>query len=448
MTIIASALIVLIFFKFSVVRSVFKTVMTALAPITYGFVIAYICNPLMMFFERRVFKFKKAAKDRSKLRRALSILVSFIIVIALIAAFFALLIPQIGDSFNTLSSNMGGYIDSAQRFVADTVKNVKGYIEDHEWLGNVVNIDSIAENATSFLNNIPTYLRDISGYLINSALGIITEVKNLLIGMILAVYMLYAKEKLCAQIKKILSAIMNRKHYLNVVSLGRFTDRAFGGFIKGKLLDSLIIGLLCFILFGVCGFKYYPLISLTIAITNIVPIFGPIVGGIILVILLLITQPSKVILFLILDVVIQYIDGNVVGPRVLGESIGLSGMWIMISITIFGGLFGLPGFLLGVPAFAVVYSLLRELSENRLKKKEAPHLTDSYLNDPPEKDYLHEDIFIRKDEEIPENMMYPPEAAPKPPEKPKKTMWKKVEEKAVSTAKSTVEKQKAKKKKK
>lgn len=434
-TMLAAAVIALVFFKFDVIKGVFSSVMGALAPVTYGFVIAYLSNPLMKFFENKVFRFKKAKKDRAKLRRALSIAVSLLIIFAVVAAFFVLLIPQISDSYTMLTEKMDGYLKSTQSFVDSAMTGVRDFFKEHESLGKLIDVDKLSDQLKSFLSNISGYIGSIANVIISSLTSIINELKNLIIGIFLSIYMLYHKEKLCAQIKKLLSAVTSRKVYLNIVSLTRFTDRAFGGFITGKILDSVIIGLVCFIVFAILGFNYYPLMALVVAVTNIIPIFGPFIGAGIIGVLVLIAQPSKLLLFLIVDLIIQQVDGNIVGPKILGGTIGMSGMWVMISITFAGALFGLPGMLLGVPAFAVIYSLLREFSESRLKKKSAPHVTASYLEDPPEKDYLHARIFLHRDEDIPEGMEYPPEVEVKP-EEPKKSLWQKVEEKAVSKAKS------------
>ncbi len=427
-TVLASAVIALVFFKFSAISQIFSKFMSVIAPITYGFVIAYLCNPLVKFFERHVFKFKKAKKDKTKARRALAIALTFIVVFAVIASFITLLIPQISSSYETLTNRTGDYISSVQKFADNAYKNITAFLDRHESLKEVVDLDAIMADFKQFTSNISGYLETVANYIISSIGNIFTQLKNLIIGIILAIYMLYSKEKLCAQLKKLLASITSRRIYLNVVSLTRFTDRAFGGFITGKILDSLIIGLVCFIVFGLCGFDYYPLMALVIAVTNIIPIFGPFIGGGILGIIILVVQPSKLLLFIILEIVIQQIDGNIVGPKILGESTGLSAMWVMIAIVVAGGIWGFPGMLLGVPAFAVIYSLIREISENRLKRRGAPHYTESYLEDPPEKDYLHSDIFIRKHEEIPENMMYPPDTPPAAVEE-RKTLWKKVGEK-------------------
>ena len=434
-TLIAAAIIALVFFKFSVITNVLSTVLGALAPVTYGFVIAYLCNPLVKLFEHRVFKFKKSKKDRKKLRRLLSITVSLLIVFALVAVFFILLIPQIADSYTMLTEKMGGYIDSAQDFINDATKGVKDFFEEHKSLGALIDIDKLSDQFKSFVSGLSDYIGSVANYIVGSIKNIIGELMNLIIGIFLSIYMLYNKERVCAQLKKLLAAVTSRKTYLNIVSLTRFTDRAFGGFITGKILDSIIIGLVCFIVFGILGFNYYPLMGLIVGITNIIPIFGPFIGAGVIGILVLIAQPSKLLLFIIVDIIIQQIDGNVIGPKILGSSIGLPGMWVMISITFAGTIFGLPGMLLGVPAFAVIYSLLREFSEARLKKKNAPHTTPSYIDDPPEKDYLNSKVFIHRDEEIPEDMMYPPEVREKQ-EEPKKSLWQKVEERALFKAKS------------
>ena len=434
-TLIIAAVIALVFFKFSAIKSIGSAIMAALAPVTYGFIIAYLCNPLVKLFEKRVFKFKKAKKDKKRLKRALSIIVTFIIVFAFIAAFLLLLIPQIGESYESLSANMNTYIGNVQNFIKETSDKLKSFLDRNPSIAKIINIDEISDQAASFISGLSNYLGDAAKYIINSFNSILNELKNLLIGLFLSFYMLYSREKICAQIKKLLAALTSRKTYLNIVSLTRFTDRAFGGFITGKILDSIIIGLVSFIVYGILGFNYYPLMAVITAVTNIIPIFGPFIGAGIIGILLLIAQPSKLLLFIIVVIIIQQVDGNIVGPKILGGTIGLSGMWVMISIAVAGSLFGLPGMLLGVPTFAVIYSLLRELSETRLKRKEAPHVTASYLDDPPEKDYLHSRIFIHRDEDIPESMMYPSEVEIEP-EVPKKPLIVKIEEKAIEKAKS------------
>ncbi|MBR0303780.1 MAG: AI-2E family transporter [Clostridia bacterium] len=408
-TVIAAAVIALIFFKFSAIRSIFSKVTTVISPIIYGFVIAYICNPLVKFFENRVLKFKTKATGRSRIKRALAIILTFIVVFAAIAAFLLLLIPQISASYDALSAKMGDYIRGAQGIASDLTKKISDLVADHEGLGKIINVERISETSNRFLSNISTYLEAAASAIIKFLAGFISQMKNLLLGIFLSIYMLYSKEKTCSQFKKLLASLTSRKTYLNIVNLARFTDRAFGGFITGKILDSIIIGLLCFVVFGILGYNYYPLIALVIGVTNIVPIFGPLIGIVIMSIMLLITEPSKVILFIVVALIIQQLDGNVIGPKILGQKTGIAGMWVMISIIIGGGLLGFPGMILGVPTFAVIYSLTRQMSENKLRRRGAPYKTDTYRADPPEKDYRTEDVFIRRGEEVPDDMDFPEE---------------------------------------
>ena len=188
-TVLITAFIALVFFKFSTVRSIIKTLTSAVAPITYGFVIAYLCNPLVKFFETKVLKFKKSKKDRAKLKRALSIVIAFVIVFAIIAAFLLLVIPQITDSFATLSDKMGGYITTTKNLIDDLTDSVRKFFNEHESLGNIININKISENVKSFFSNIPTYLQSVASYLGTVALDLISGLKNLLIGIFISIYM-------------------------------------------------------------------------------------------------------------------------------------------------------------------------------------------------------------------------------------------------------------------
>lgn len=424
LTICASALVCIGIANFKTVASAVGNFFDIMAPLTYGFVIAYICTPLLNFIERKIFVFKKAKKDKTKLRRVLSVLLTFIILLACVSAFFTLLVPQIVNSYDDLSSQIGDYVESAQKWADDFVRNFAPFNGKYENLYDFLDVNELSADIKSIISNSYTYLQTISDYIISYGGKVVVEVKNIIIGLILAVYFLYSKEKLAAQLKKLTFSVFKRKTYLNIVNLTRYTHEKFGGFITGKLLDSLIIGLLTFIVTGIFGIPFYPLIAVIVGVTNVIPTFGPIIGAIPSAFIVLIARPSKLILFLIIIIVIQQLDGNIIGPKILGDSIGLGAMWVMIAIIIGGGFFGITGMLLGVPTFAVIYALVKQWSEKRLKRRKLPADTAFYANDPPFVDFTKENVYIEKRESIPENLeiaLTDTPSSPKPSETTEKS---------------------------
>ncbi len=402
-----AALLTLGFMNFGLLMSGVKKFFKVLSPLTYGFVIAYLCAPLVNFLEKRLFAFKKAKKERKVLKRVLSITVAYIIIALGIAAFIVILVPQITSSYDDLTKQIGQYIASAQNWADEFVRNFPLFNGQYENLWHFLDVNEVSSDIKTIISNSYEIIETASNYIIEYAGRFVVEIKNLLVGIFLAVYFLFFKEKLAAQFKKLTAAIMSRKAYLNTVNLSRYTHEAFGGFIIGKLLDSLIIGLLTFIITGILNIPFFPLISLVIGITNIVPIFGPIIGAIPTSFIVLIAEPKKLFLFIVLVIVIQQLDGNVIGPKILGDKVGIGAMWVMVAIIIAGGFWGLTGMVLGVPAFAVLYTLIKQFCESRLKKKELPADTAFYNDDPPKINFSAENIIIGKTDEIPEKLKAP-----------------------------------------
>lgn len=383
-------------FKFDKVWTSVKKVSEILSPFTYGFIIAYLCNPLMMLFERTILK---SSKLSHKLRRSLSLTLTVISVLALISLFALLVVPQVTASYFDLQSQVSGYVYSAQAWADNFVRNFSLFNGQYENLAEFLDVNAISTDFKNLISNSFSLIQAASNYVISYAGRFVIEVKNLVMGFILSVYFLFSKEKLASQFKKLLSGIMSRKHYLNLISVARYSNETFGGFITGKLLDSLIIALLTFIVLGICRMPYYPLISVIVGVTNIIPIFGPFIGAIPSAFIIFIAEPKKALWFIIIIIIIQQIDGNIIGPKILGDSIGLSALWIVVSITVFGGMFGITGMIMGVPAFAVLYTLVKEITEKRLRSKRMPSETSFYAADPPMRDLHHEKLLIYSDEE-------------------------------------------------
>jgi len=405
LTITAAAAVFLCIYNFKEVIKTIKTIFALLSPFTYGFIVAYLCNPIMCFYERTILSFKKAKRNMHAVRRALSLILTLLTAIAVISVILYAIVPQVAQSFEDLGSQMNIYIENVQTFADDLVREHSGKIlgEQHDTLASLLAEYNISLNIKDLFTQYYTLIQSGANYVISYGGALIGEVKNFVIGVILALYFLYSKEKLCAQLKKILSALFKRRTYLNTVRLARFTHETFGGFIVGKLLDSFIIGLLSLLVFWLCNIPYYPLLSVIVGITNIVPFFGPIIGGFICCLLILIVAPADFLWVLIIVVAIQQIDGNILGPKILGNSIGISSLWVIISITAAGSLFGFAGMVLGVPVTAVLYVLFKQFIENRLRHKNAPVHTEFYKTDPPYSDVLDPGVvFIDKDTPVPE----------------------------------------------
>lgn len=399
-TVCAAVLLCVGLLKAGQISRFFGTVKEVIAPITYAFLIAYLCCPLVNFLERTVFAFKKAKKDRPKLRRSLSIALTYVVVSAAITAFLILLVPQIVTSYEDLTGKFSGYIVSAQIWADGFVRDFSLFNGKYEDLNEFLNVNKISEHIQSLLSGSYGLLKSISDYAISYAGKIVVEVKNVVLAVVLAVYFLFSKEKLASQFKKLLASFLPRRHYLNTVNLARYTHEAFGGFITGKLLDALIIGLLTFIATGICGIPYYPLISLVICICDVIPIFGPIIGAIPTGFIVLIAKPEKLILYIIIIIVLEQLEGNIISPKIVGERTGVAAMWVMIAIVIFGGFFVITGMVCGVPAFAVIYTLVKQQAEKRLKRKNAPEDTAFYFEDPPRIDFEKDGIIIGKKDGI------------------------------------------------
>ena len=403
LTVCACAFVVFCIINFRTALGLLKKVADVLSPFTCGFIIAYLCNPIMFFYEKKFFSFKKSKKDLKKVSRVLSITLTVLTVLALITVMLYAVLPQIISSYEDLGRQINVYIENIQKFTdsflyehSESLFGVK-----YNNLTEFMSAYDISFNFKDVLNYSYSLIEYGFEYFLDYGAKIVGGVKNVLLGIIIAIYFLLLKEKLCAQIKKILNAFLTRRHYLNCVRFARFTHKTFGGFITGKILDSIIIGILTFFVLWIFRIPYYPLIAVIVGVTNVIPFFGPFIGAIPSAFIIFIASPAKALWFILLILIIQQIDGNIIGPKILGDSIGISALWVIIAITVCGGLFGFAGMLLGVPLTAVLYVMFKQHVEKRLKHKDAPVTTEFYKNDPPtETDIDPELVLIDRDTPI------------------------------------------------
>ena len=338
-------------------------------PFIIGAAIAYIINFILNFYEKVIFELKYINKLSRKYRRGLGLVLSYFTAIIVIALFMQFVLPQLVDSIVGLANNIPEYVNDATHVLAEISE--KFNLESKY-------MNMIVEKWNELLNYIitlPTNLIPVIGNLIMT-LG--SSILNIIIGIIVSIYILIDKEKFIALSRKITFSIFSEEKSKRIVELARRSNDTFGKFLSGKILDSLIIGILTFIILTIFKMPYTLLISVVIGITNIIPFFGPFFGAIPSAIIILCVSPIKALWFIGIIVVIQQIDGNIIGPKILGDSIGISAFWILFSLLIFAKFLGLIGMIIGVPIFAIIYSLIKENVEKKLKAKGLPVETEKY----------------------------------------------------------------------
>lgn len=401
--IIVCSLIILAVLNFSDVLKTVKSFFKILSPFTYGFVIAYLCTPVLNFYEKRLFTFKRAKGDVRRLKRALSLILTVITAAAVIAVLAYAVIPQTVKSVNDFANHFNYYFEHLQSLADDLTRKYSDLIfsKSYSSFAQMLLDHDIKFNMKDILSSTVSLFTSSFDRILSAGKSFVGEVFNILMGIFIAIYFLAGKEKICAQTKKLLASVQSRRTYLNTIRLARYTHKTFGGFIIGKIIDSAIIGLLSFVVLWIFKMPYYPLLAVIIGVTNIVPTFGPIVGGVIGSVIVFIASPKDTLIFIIIVFLIQQLDGNVIGPKILGDSIGISALWVIVAIVLSSGLFGFGGILIGVPAVAVLYSIVKQSSEKRLKMKNLPISTDFYACDPPEEKIEAHNIFIDKETPIP-----------------------------------------------
>ncbi|MFI3237207.1 MAG: AI-2E family transporter [Lachnospiraceae bacterium] len=353
-------------------------------PIIFGCILAYIMLPILNWSENKIVipLYKSLGKDHEKHKkhvRGFSLLITGIIFLLIIALLAALFISQIIPSVNEIITNFDTYANNITTYfntlLADNptlqsnINNlfVKYSTEFDSWLNNTV-----MPQVTSIIMSISM-----------SVLYVLVVFWNFIIGFIISIYILASKEVFAGQGKKIIYSIYSIKRANNIIDDVRFVHKTFAGFIVGKVIDSIIIGIICIICTTLMGTPYATLVSIFVGVTNVIPFFGPFIGAVPSVILIFVVapmQPMNVVYFIIFILLLQQFDGNILGPKILGDSTGLSSIWVIISITVFGGFFGVPGMIIGVPTFAVIFSLIRRNVDRKLIDKNLPTDRETFIN--------------------------------------------------------------------
>lgn len=387
LVIAASILFYYLLFHSIKIKFAISTAINISMPVIYGMVLAYLMTPLVNGLERNLFipflqkrsKKELTAKGRKRMR-LLSVILTVAAVILIMYLFLSMVIPQLIISIQNIALQFPQYVNNLERFITNLLdKN-----PDLE-TSVAAMLNQYSEEMGSFLNSkvlpqLNEMLTRVSGTVFSSVVGLLRALWNFIIGLIISVYLLFSKELFAGQSKKVIYAIFDRENGNEVIRNIRFVNRTFGGYINGKLVDSLLIGLLCFIGMTLIQLPYAMLISVIVGVTNIIPFFGPYIGAIPSTLLILMVNPKQALYFVIFILILQQFDGNFLGPKIVGNKTGLSSFWVIFSITVLGGYWGVLGMAIGVPIFAVFYAAVRALTDRSLKRKHLSTNTEDYLN--------------------------------------------------------------------
>lgn len=364
-----------------------KAFLRTLSPVLYGLGIAYLLHPI----EDRIRKLLEPQlckllpeKKAAGMAKAIGILASLVLAVLVVWALIAMVLPQLLESITTIIGNFPSYYNTLSKWIQEFIN---GSIAEDVTQG-------IMDQVYSYLNSFLTEtvlpkMQAILASLTTGVMNIAKSMLNLIIGVIISIYLLSGKDKFLAQAKKLCYAVLGQKKGGYVCNVCTFANRVFGGFIGGKIIDSLIIGVLCFVGLRILDMPYTMLISIIVGVTNIIPFFGPYLGAIPSALLLLVIDPMECLYFVIFVIILQQIDGNIIGPAILGDATGLDSIWVVVSLLVFGSLFGVLGMVIAVPLFAVIYKIISELVNFLLKKRELSTKTSDYTNwnYPPRKDF-------------------------------------------------------------
>ncbi len=357
-------LLVIIICNNETISKWFSNVLSVLAPIIIGIAIAYICTPILNLFEKKLLRGIK----KTKMRRALAMVCTYLLIALIFTIILIIIIPQLISSINGFADNFTSYIDKTVTLINIVIYRLNS-TTDGNFLNQYVNLTDLQNLAGELFANAGGIVSAISNYILTYTTSIAVALKNILFGLFISIYVLASKEHLLAQINKLFSAILNEERYTQFSDTVKFANKTFGSYIQAQLLDACLVAIECAIIFSIAGLPYPILLAFIIGITNIIPIFGPFIGGIPSALIVFITDPGKVILFVILIVLIQQIDGNFVLPKLIGSSTGMSSLGVLCAITVMGGYFGIMGMILGVPCFVVIGELITRAINTRLTQR-------------------------------------------------------------------------------
>ncbi len=385
----AAALILLFFF---IQREYFTKMLDVLQPIIIGIIFAYLLNPLVKLLENpfnQLFKKIKKDKTRKNLSRGLSIGISIIALLAVFVAIISLIVPQVLKSINDLITDLPDMVNKATELYNSIILKYdlpNRFTEFTAWYTNTVggseSAFDLSSVLTSMFSGIQNGIIKYIGTVGNGVVSILSTTFNIIIGLVVTVYLLACKEKMFAHFKKAMYAFCNREKVDSVIINSSECNNIVTSFIVSKIIASIIVGVLCFVLMMIFDIQreHALLISVIIGVTDIIPFFGPYIGAIPSTLIILLSDPLKAVYFVVLIIIIQQIEGNVISPKIIGDSIGVSPFWVIFATIFGGGMFGLAGMLLGVPILAIIFFIIRILANDKLRSKHMSISSDKYIS--------------------------------------------------------------------
>ena len=377
--IVACVLVVFVLFRMTIIWGVIKKIFSILSPFIYGFVMAYLLMPVFnMLYRNLQPPMSRKFKNGTRLAKGLCSALTLAFGLAVVGVLLWMVLPQLVTSITSLVDSMDLYMNEISGWVASLLHNNPEL--EHSFMRLY---DQFSAQMMNWAQN------DLLPQLGSMMSGVVTTVNvlmNLLIGVIIALYILNSKDTFCAQAKKMTYSLFKVEKANAIMARVAHIHRVFGGFITGKLMDSSIIGVLCFIGCSVLKMPYTPLVSVFVGVTNVIPFFGPFLGAIPSLFLILLVNPLKALYFLLFVLALQQLDGNVIGPKILGDSTGLSSLWVIIAILVGGSFFGVAGMFFGVPVCACLYNLVAFMVDRRLAEKDLPVETEHYTAPLPEQE--------------------------------------------------------------
>lgn len=367
--IVIALVISLIFSKLGPIATAISTIISTVSSVLYGVVMAFLMAPVYdrigIWVGEILSSLFPKWKKSDKYAKMIATLACLVILILVVFALIMMIIPELVNSI----TNVISYAPSGTQNLEAWLKDILNKNPNLEKLiiGNYLDISARLSDiaTTTVLPNVNTYIKNLSSGVLN-ALGVVV---NIIIGLMVMMYLLNMKTTLASQAKKIVYAAAGVKIGNEIVTEARYIKNMFEKFIVGKIIDSIIIGIINYVFMAIIHMPYALLISVVVGVTNVIPFFGPFIGAIPSIILLLLISPVTALQFAVWILVLQQVDGNIIGPKILGQTTGLPSFWVLFSILLFGGLFGIVGMIIAVPTWAIIYRTISRLSEHFLKKK-------------------------------------------------------------------------------
>ena len=356
--------------EFRDLTNVISVLISSISPFISGFIIAYLLNFMLSPIEKHLFNNKYIKKIDKKKRRTMSLTLTYAITFLTLFFFGKFVIPQLAESITKLINDIPMYLTNLNQTINTIAKdlNIK-----EEQLAIIIN------KSSELIDFTIGFITDSIPLLGSIVKNFISSIWNVILGIIISIYLLADKEIFCASLKKITYALFPKKKALLLIDIAQKSNKTFGNFIIGKVIDSAIIGVLTFFTLVIFKIPYTVLIASIVAITNVIPFFGPFIGAIPSFIIILLASPTKALVFLIIILIIQQLDGHIIGPKILGESIGISAFWVLFSLLVAGKLLGITGMIIGVPLFAIILSIINDIINSKLAKKGLPKEVEVYI---------------------------------------------------------------------